>query len=682
MKKNVILLVMDGLSKELLNLYSHENPDNFYEKLQSVSFMADYMYSSGPFTEAAIQGLLMSQRPCDNREFVWNKFCGNESIFSIFKKNGYTVFDVCPNYLTIEDENAGLITREHCDTRIKLFMARYFDLVKGNEAKHNDVNIWKKALDYYFKYSGWDTMEAEQYYQDGERYIRQILKQKYNHPLSRILMPELFEVKEEIFQILSDAKRAMPSEEVLLSHKIRVKNAEIYQHLVQRYGRTDTLERNRELKANNDACVYLFKNNKRKEFLNAEAKLLQFIDTKPNQPFFAYFHVYDMHYPEAIMETAMGEQGWENEIIETNSILSRIRPEKSHMSVSKHITIEKLSRKLARLFQELQERGIFEDTYVILTADHGIANMMHPLGKGDKWDFCNAMFHIPFYLLGAGIKAGKASGLRIGADILPTLAELCHLEYDKSNCIGKNLLCNSTLKYVLTEWINGAVDISRQPIKYGVRNEHLSITIEGCVHQFFESCRIVSVYDLKQDPEELYNLVEMGKSIPENEWEEFLLLLTKVRNRHLEISLDYFEGKHLCFPQGDSRIAALLRSKKHYCQLFGSLAGNTWQEFDQEIKHKKLYLFGASRRSEVFLEKYADRYAVEAIFDNSDVKNGIVMFHCRVMKPFKFTELDNTDKVILITSTYDISILAQLQALNVSKVFIFNQLENSLILTK
>ncbi len=79
------------------------------------------------------------------------------------------------------------------------------------------------------------------------------------------------------------------------------------------------------------------------------------------------------------------------------------------------------------LLKKLDELGIAQNTYVIFTTDHGTPGKNPPFagGKGTVWE---GGLRVPFIIRGPGIKAGACSHVRIvGADVLPTMAELAHI---------------------------------------------------------------------------------------------------------------------------------------------------------------------------------------------------------------------------------------------------------------
>lgn len=85
--------------------------------------------------------------------------------------------------------------------------------------------------------------------------------------------------------------------------------------------------------------------------------------------------------------------------------------------------VENIDIQLGKVLQKLKETGELENTYVIYTADHGIATGRHGLmGKQNLYEHT---WRVPFIVTGPGIKAGtRVEGNIYLLDILPTLCDL------------------------------------------------------------------------------------------------------------------------------------------------------------------------------------------------------------------------------------------------------------------
>ena len=89
--------------------------------------------------------------------------------------------------------------------------------------------------------------------------------------------------------------------------------------------------------------------------------------------------------------------------------------------------IENIDTQVGRVLDKLDEMGELDNTYVIFTADHGIAVGRHGLmGKQNLYEHT---WRVPFIVRGPGIEPGsRASGYIYLLDVLPTLCDFAGIE--------------------------------------------------------------------------------------------------------------------------------------------------------------------------------------------------------------------------------------------------------------
>ncbi|GAF02008.1 sulfatase-like hydrolase/transferase [Saccharicrinis fermentans] len=88
---------------------------------------------------------------------------------------------------------------------------------------------------------------------------------------------------------------------------------------------------------------------------------------------------------------------------------------------------ENIDIQIGKVLKRLEAMGELDNTYVIYTADHGIAIGRHGLmGKQNLYEHC---WRVPFIVNGPGIKAGtRVEGNIYLLDVLPTLCDLAGVE--------------------------------------------------------------------------------------------------------------------------------------------------------------------------------------------------------------------------------------------------------------
>ena len=88
---------------------------------------------------------------------------------------------------------------------------------------------------------------------------------------------------------------------------------------------------------------------------------------------------------------------------------------------------ENIDIQMAKVLNKLEEMGELDNTYIIYTADHGIAIGRH--GLQGKQNLYEHSWRVPFIVNGPGIKAGtRVKGNIYLMDVLPTLCDLAGIE--------------------------------------------------------------------------------------------------------------------------------------------------------------------------------------------------------------------------------------------------------------
>lgn len=143
---------------------------------------------------------------------------------------------------------------------------------------------------------------------------------------------------------------------------------------------------------------------------------------------------------------------------------------------------------LGRLFQALEDLGYYDDSVIILLADHG-----HPLGDHGKFlkgtdRLYNELLKVPFMVrLPGGEGARRTQSIVQFHDVLPTLLDLLGMAGNATSMHGKSFL----------------------PVLRGDEDTHREVIITG-FHEGTERCLRDTKWSYIQrptgEPEELYNL--------------------------------------------------------------------------------------------------------------------------------------------------------------------------------
>lgn len=653
--------------------------DSFFKHLEEISYCANNMYSSGPFTEAAVREMWASQSTITGRNYLSEAYFDNNTIFQVFKDNGYFIYmgELIPffNDNFIVDNNN--VQREEGRIRgfIHLWKNRllyFIDIYKKGEIKDTDFSQLEFILDCFFNtFSSTDKilLEKEKFKNNIKKYIEDILQNVYQSSFFKYISSKdyfnsMYRNAVNVNKIIENP--LLPSEEHFL-FKAKYKNT---QYLLESINdadenKVDVVEKllsgssNRCIHSNNDLISHMRMNFEKLPKLKDE--LDTFIkwydeDYDVSQPFFAYIHNYDFHYQESFINSEYEDmEAYTREIREKAIEIDELEFKK--MSLSKQLTMRNIENNLAKFWEELAQRNIFDNTYVILTADHGISNYMYPANRNEseRWNYLKTNFQVPFYMQGCNITPEKDNSFYMARCILPTLIEKCALK-NTDNIIGKSINEEKNNEFSYAIWINGIPDFYRQQMKVGIRNQKYSMTFEAFVTQIFDTSEIKGVYDLTTDPDECNNL--KWKKIQD---EEFIKLYNTLKdiwfNNIQQILLD----KNVF----QNRFEFLINNEEFYKNYNKKTQRVSWYNFECMANHRKLILFGSGDVCRQFISNKSFKLDVKEIWDNDIKKDGTYFMGHKIVNPPLSINHDNI--FVIITSRYELEIIEQLRQMGVTE---------------
>ena len=155
-----------------------------------------------------------------------------------------------------------------------------------------------------------------------------------------------------------------------------------------------------------------------RQVLSAEpaiAEICAWLDAHGNEPFFLFFHTFDVHsdyqpgprYREQFVRPYQGS--FDGRSITLNRVRSgEIVPtaaDVAHVSDLYDGAIRQLDDRLSKLFDHLRETGLAPHTYVMVTSDHGEEFFEHGSVLHGRTLF-EEVLHVPLLVRGPGVPAG------------------------------------------------------------------------------------------------------------------------------------------------------------------------------------------------------------------------------------------------------------------------------------
>ncbi len=246
---------------------------------------------------------------------------------------------------------------------------------------------------------------------------------------------------------------------------------------------------------------------------NTTALVLDWMNKASGEPFFLWVHLFDPHDPYNAHE------GFAN--LPRNENADSSKGQVVHLNRKKQELYDQeiayTDKHIGMILEKLESKGVTDNTYVILTADHGESFGEHSYtGHGRK--VYEAGIHVPLVIRGNGIKEGGILGNRVQLlDIAPTVASLAGIEVpaefggiDLSPLVkGKGEIPERDIYFMtypgavghLPKWLKSIIVSNKpsQPLKLGVKKK-------GMKYILTPDTRDLEVYDLILDRFEVKNL--------------------------------------------------------------------------------------------------------------------------------------------------------------------------------
>lgn len=165
--------------------------------------------------------------------------------------------------------------------------------------------------------------------------------------------------------------------------------------------------------------------------------VLEWLDERGSRPFFVYLHYIDPHWPykppadvAALFPLPAGAS-IDPAKVDWKEMRRRIEdgdqnlaePDREALRVLYDGDIRYTDRAVGRLLDGLRERGIYEDTVVVVTADHGEEFFEHG-GIGHGTSLYEELLHVPLIIKAPGTAPRRVRDLVQSIDIYPTVLDL------------------------------------------------------------------------------------------------------------------------------------------------------------------------------------------------------------------------------------------------------------------
>lgn len=286
------------------------------------------------------------------------------------------------------------------------------------------------------------------------------------------------------------------------------------------------------------------------------AALLPLLDDLASQRFFLFVNYEDasadderLAYGSSVADREMLARGYTGEYTGCDAAMNcgarwiaarsapGLEPDAStarHLSDLYDAGVRGLDRELGRLFRALEERGLLENSIVVLTSDHGEAFFEHGAGlHGDLFVECTA---VPLVVRLPGGGAERSLAPLVGlVDVAPTILELCGVA-PQNGMQGESLASFVRGDLAPRERTFAALDLGPRvgaDASFGVRKAN---------HFLLEHAGVRALFDTSVDPREQHPLAPHERV---EAWKGLAAILDREAQRSREIAARIGEPEKL-----------------------------------------------------------------------------------------------------------------------------------------
>ena len=558
MKKNILYLVIDSVTNDVI-FDPKLNVAPFLRELRKKSITGNNMYSEAPYTEAALQGLVSSVHTMDNDGYLC-RLKGSKTFLETFKENGYKTFHcnyyptIYPSYMmpgSVEKKYIEGFDFEHVwEYRLKYYGPLYLEkkttLEENNMLKNMMIDNFNGWIEYYSKIKNNDKelsmiinhidktdikenikkvqKEKDLFLKNSNKYFIELFNEKENHRLFQINKYKMNDkIHDDNFRKETCEKYRYIFDRInRMNRKLNLRNNRFpFKKLLKLIFRFELRKIKGLLLGYKNSIIdkdlyeridYNYDKFKNQVSFNTIANtFIEFAKDNRDENFVAYLHFDDAHFNEMFFTYDTTDRNLlDSEFDNVSKYLDSI-PKDYKGSITSDLSLNYCDNIIKNIFNKLEELKLLDDTYVVITADHGFSFRFCPVREAYVNTFYKENYNVPFLIYGTDIKPKVIPGFCQTYDLPATLLDLVGLKEERF--IGKSLLDFNGREYANLEYMGGGCpDINRRPVNLGVRTREYSVSMNVFLDREFNESELVSVYDMLRDPYE-HNDLSRKKNI-------------------------------------------------------------------------------------------------------------------------------------------------------------------------
>lgn len=562
MKNNAIMIMMDSLVMESVSTGRCKvSPTPFLDSLRKEGLWTTNLYSHGPYTDAATRSLYTGRNTLDDFGYFFKLNASPITNYKAFKENGYETIGFYYPYYMMGENVTKYIDKLYYKAGFEFssewggIFNYYYEIRKQRPLNDDESFMLKKRLELMFDVwlAFFDKLvnqpemvsnmndilqfsdikgkreilqkEKDVYEQDKDAYIEDFLEKGNEHVFAtindvsidnRISRDYLNSVKDKYpaffsllrrNSIMANIFKTMPSPKRIyksLSRYLKTKNKNELEFFKNYAGGLSFYKK-----------VYGCWGTKRWQNMPSTQFQLNYVQNTilPNRdkdkPFFLCMNIEEAHNNLCFFTYDIQDDKLiEEEITVLHKWLQELGTDFKG-NIIYYLGLRYMDYCIEKFCDYLKEQGLWDNTSLLFTADHGSSYTFYPVHNERVNNFHEECYHIPVLMRHPGFKPKEVTTYQYSKDILPTFMDMMGLNISPY-FRGHSMLREATSrKCIVTEYMGpGCPDIIQRPVWFSARDEHYVIAYKVKLNGLFTEGDLCEVYDKERDPKEYYNIVD------------------------------------------------------------------------------------------------------------------------------------------------------------------------------
>jgi len=529
-RPNIILLSIDTLRADRMSVYGYDRPTTpNLERYADSSIICDNAFTLAPFTQVSCMQIFTSSRPLCYGGYDSGARGRPETLFRRLQKAGYQTTGLSTAHWVSSYYGYNGLDTEHqlftLNTIVGMAVVNMRDTLRVYHEGNMDAPTMLQTV----------TPVLDKFFSDADEYCERALKDKKELHKSfpdSLLVAMAFDYR-KVIKVTDKHRQEYQRDNLAYinkhlgkipgSHEWVARDWRLCRPITQMVGEGIQRVINKGI-AVFDGAKAMMRRHRFKYYPDAKAlsgKVISLLDEQdPDKPFMIWAHYKDTHMPYVsgygrdwyrqspdFLEAVGHPRDTDPAFAFRSGKPKNAEGSKIHSDLY-DASIRSTDEAIAKIFEAVDEKGLGENTLIVLCADHG-----EELGEhGDHWHTCLQYEHnirVPMIFRRKGMQGKRIDSLVSLLDLSPTVVDLLGLtpapDWEGDVVTSREVTERGSI--LLETFCRGNCTFEHRPVYLGVRSK----THKYIWKEYRDPSDKISpdghqLYDLIEDPEEMNNL--------------------------------------------------------------------------------------------------------------------------------------------------------------------------------